>query len=504
MKQNRIYISELPCYEEKRLDEKEKKKIQKHYYELKFFPTDGQSEEIQKFIHDRAQRLSMHTVDGDRSSVHVLGRFMGEKFPLLNSFLEVKAEVLFLKLRAWMLENGYKITTNHYIRLGKKSIVHDAAPIQYLRNLLIYLRPEDNSPERERDIWRLDCLGFEVRQNPTSIVKTVRFLGFSREIMKEEVKQACYIEIKYKAIGTIQGEIRAVRHFCEFLELKYPQMISLKEVNRAIIEEYVSYMNLEREQMSNRKTELAHLKGVLSMVGKVLECPHLTKLFVKNDMPKTPEVIFCCYSERELNLLNKCLIQTDEQLARALILQQIMGGRISDTLALRTDCLYKEHGKYILKIRQVKTSYFEKPVTNETVALINKAIQYTYDRYGETEYIFVEERNPNRPLQYHTLKKRVYLMISDNDLRGDNGELMGFHTHWFRHRYGMQLTEMHLDDAIIAHLLGHGSTGTVYRYRKMSGETIARETKEVREAMDEILSGLIKEWDGYEQVFENA
>ena len=503
MKLNRIYITELPCYKKTTLNKKEEKKIQGHYFDLTFYPTEGQRKDIQEFIYDRAQRLSLRTVDGECSRFHILGRFMGDKFPQLNSFREADGEVLFLKLKAWMLDNGYRITTNHHMRIGK-TVIEDAAPLKYLKYILAFLRPEDNRPEKERDIWRLDCLGFEVRQNPTKIVKTVNFRGFSQIIMKEEVKQACYIEIKYKAIGTIQGSIRAARHFCEFLAKKYPSMQSLEEVDRAVAEEYVSFINLEKKEMVSRKTELAHLKGVLLMVGKASEFPHLTKLFIKSDMPKSPEVIFCCYSERELKVLNECLIKTNEQLARALILQQMIGGRISDILSLRTDCLYKEHRHYILRLWQVKTSYYEKPVTDETAALIHKAMQYTYEAYGDTEYVFVDSNNPNRALQYDAVKRKVYLMIKENDIRDDQGELMGFHTHWFRHRYGMQLTEMHLDDAVIAHLLGHGSTRVVYRYRKMSGKTIAEETKEVREAMDEILRSLIKEWDGYEQIFQNA
>ena len=504
MEKNRIYITELLCYKKAPLNAKEDTIIQKHYFDLSLYHTEGQKREVQEFIYDRARRLSVRTVDRDCSFVRILGEFMNEKFPLLNSFIEVEEEILLRKFKAWMMENGYKITTNHHMKLFGKTLIEDAAPIKYLRFLLKFLQPEDDRPEKEKDVWDLAKLGFEVRQNPASVVKTIKFSGITQESMKEEVKQACYIELKYKAVGTMQGSIRAVRHFCNFLAQKYPQMQSLKEVDILVVEAYVSYMNLEKEEMGCRKTELAHLKSILIRVGKVLECPHLTQLFIKNDMPKVPEVLFRYYSERELKVLNEYLIKTDEQIARALVLQQMIGGRISDTLSLRTDCLYEEHGHYILRIRQVKTSYFEKPVAEETAALLQKAMQYTYEKYGETDYIFVDDRNPARPLQYDFVKKKVYEMIYENDIRDDNGNLMGFHTHWFRHRYGMQLTEMHLDDAVIAHLLGHRGVSTVCRYRKMSGKTIARETKEVREAMDEILSGLIKEWDGYEQVFQNA
>ena len=144
-------------------------------------------------------------------------------------------------------------------------------------------------------------------------------------------------------------------------------------------------------------------------------------------------------------------------------------------------------------------------VTVEDVAkLIQKSMEYTYERYGETEYIFVNESNPSLPFQYSMLKHRMYALIHENDICKDNGERMGFATHLFRHCYGMKLVEMHLDDIAIAHLLGHRGVSTVYRYRRASGKLMVKETEELRKTMDEILSEIIKEWDGYEQVFQNG
>ena len=221
-------------------------------------------------------------------------------------------------------------------------------------------------------------------------------------------------------------------------------------------------------------------------------------------MPKMPEAVFRYYSDAEIERLNRHIVNLEEQVARALILHQMLGGRISDTLTLRTDCLYQEHGQYILRMYQVKTSYYEKPIPDYAAALIKKSMEYTFKKYGETEYIFVNEQNPKMPFQYSMLKHQVYVMIRENDIRNDEGELMGFGTHLFRHTYGVKLTELHLDDAAIAHLLGHRGVNTVYRYRRTSGQLLKEETKELRKTLDEILKDIVKEWDGYEQIFENG
>lgn len=210
---------------------------------------------------------------------------------------------------------------------------------------------------------------------------------------------------------------------------------------------------------------------------------------------------------KEVPLVNNRYPQIVDKVQRILFLQAKdinWDARISDTLTLRTDCLYQENGHYIVRMYQVKTSYYEKPIPDDVAKLIQKSIEYTYERYGETEYVFVNESNPSLPFQYSMLKHRVYTLIHENDICKDNGERMGFATHLFRHCYGMKLVELHLDDAAIAHLLGHRGVNTVYRYRRASGKLLVKETEELRKTMDEILSEIIKEWDGYEQVFKNG
>lgn len=96
------------------------------------------------------------------------------------------------------------------------------------------------------------------------------------------------------------------------------------------------------------------------------------------------------------------------------------------------------------------------------------------------------------------LQHRVMQMIRKNDIRDENGELLNFGTHTFRHCYGKKLTEMHIDDWMIARLLGHKTLQSVHHYRKIGNKIMADETRAVREKIDMILMDVVKEWDGYE------
>ena len=73
-----------------------------------------------------------------------------------------------------------------------------------------------------------------------------------------------------------------------------------------------------------------------------------------------------------------------------------------------------------------------------------------------------------------------------------------FYTYTFRHCYGKKLTEMHIDDWMIARLLGHKTLQSVHHYRKIGNKIMADETRAVREKIDMILMDVVKEWDGYE------
>lgn len=105
---------------------------------------------------------------------------------------------------------------------------------------------------------------------------------------------------------------------------------------------------------------------------------------------------------------------------------------------------------------------------------------------------------PTKPYQYSMIQNQIMKMIRQEDIRDDNGELLRFGTHIFRHCYGKKLTEMHVDDWMIAKLLGHTTTLSVHYYRKIGNKLMADETRGAREKMDRILLDIIEGWDDYE------
>lgn len=147
----------------------------------------------------------------------------------------------------------------------------------------------------------------------------------------------------------------------------------------------------------------------ITVAGKIF---YVGVLLYMINRDETPE--FRSYSDTELRRLNAHITNLDVQISRCMVIHQMLGTRISDTLTLKKDCLSKRNGLDMIRIDQVKTRIYEKPISAELAELIQKAIDYTEERYGETEYVFVDEKDIKRLLQYTTVKH--YRKISNQTL----------------------------------------------------------------------------------------
>ncbi|NLD19173.1 MAG: phage integrase family protein [Clostridiales bacterium] len=442
---------------------------------------------LTKFVEERCSRLSIVTIGYEIWLYDIVCAF----FNTLNANLSsLKREYVERKYKAFLMSKGYPLTKAHFRKYSGKLCVEQSETLAYMHKFLdgIYIADETDI------IYITEFEG--IRNNPIKPVRYINFEKIKQEKMKQETKAAIRMESRYKAASTLRGEVLAVNRFSKFMDEKYQDIKSFKNVNRKVIEDYLIYIKVElRISAVSYKSEISQLKSVINEAASIFEYEALDNLFFGNEYSSMVNKIQRFYSQDELERFNKCLIREEEQFARCIFLHQILGTRISETLLLRKDCIYYKNKMPVIKIEQWKTKkYYEKPINDEIVTLINKCIEYTEKRYGVTEYIFVSPKDPKRPLSYGTLETRIKTMIRDNIILDDNGELLFFSTHVFRRNYGKALTEMHLDDVRISKLLGHADTRNVYKYRKLSPTIIARETRPVRDMMDKTIREISAGW----------
>lgn len=306
-----------------------------------------------------------------------------------------------------------------------------------------YSSEGDERDEIEKDIWKLENLDIAYKKNPIKNVQTLNFTAIIQDDLREETKKAVYEHLHDEAIATIIKELTDIRRLSKYLKETYPDIHSAEELNRELLEEHLMYLVTEAEDMNNYRMDLTRLRGTLETIGKLYGYPHLEILFLASDLPRQVQPKLKSYSDSELIRFNAALAELDEQMERLMVIHQMLGTRISDTLTLQTDCLYRQDGHPMIQIRQMKTTTFVKPISAELELLTEKAMEYTKKRYGDTVYIFVDEKNSKKPMQYNTVQNKLMDLIQKKDLRDDHGELFGFGTHMFRHVYGIRLTELH-------------------------------------------------------------
>lgn len=490
---NRIYVSDLDCYRFA-VRESSRHETANRYFDLSLLPTEGLQDEFSEFIWNRGRLLALSSIRTELWQFHVICRCLKEEYPDMKSIRQEEPEKLIRTLKKWMMKNGYPLTKKGFSRQSGKEVRVRSNLIRYLDQITSFFSKEECA-EIEKDIWNLERLGFPVRNHPIQPVRTLNFTRIPQKGIREEIKSTCLVTLRYAAVRTVADQLKAMKRLALFLQREYPSLDSLQELNREMLEEYLIEINTRTEGKKSFCTELHGLKSLLDMAGKIHEVPHLSQLFLPGDIPPPRSGSRKPYSDEEIKRLNRSIVELQEQLARAVMIHEMMGNRISETLTLKQNCLIRRGSSTMVRIFMVKTQKTcEKPATREVVELIQRSIAYTQRKYGKREYVFVNDRNPDRPMPYDYLRYQMRVMIQENGLVDDHGTPFGIGTHRFRNALGQRLTEMHVDDETIAEMLGHAGTTAVRYYRKFGDRAMAEETKSVRESMDEVLTQLMQGW----------
>lgn len=442
--------------------------------------------DVKSFFTERTGYLSKGSLRHEMYGLKMLVKFLSEKSAdedLANASEEDECRAC----EKWLLKNGYKIysekTRNGQVRREQ------CANVRYYRQFLTFI--DKRSGRYGEDVWELSQIGFEVEQNPSTVVKRLFFKQIKQKEIREEVKAAIRLLLTGQKAITAREELAVMRRFSAFLGKEYPDVVSMREINRDIMEEYQISIKTNQTKKSLH-SEIIHLKTCLDTIRRIYDYKNLQQIILPSDLPKQAKVLYRSYSDAEIMRLNSAIARADPQSGRAWILQELLGTRISEVLSLTLDSIISDREVYIQQGKTAKG--YKKLVSEDVIKLIRKAGEYTKEKFGTTKYIFVADRDPNRPMPYATLRDRIKKIIIDCDLRDDTGQLFGVRTHFLRHAYGRRLAELGFDDVTIAQLLGHRSLGAVQSYRKLSKEHLAVETKVFRDNKDQILKRLVGGW----------
>ena len=487
MMEEKLWLKELSCFKPARQYSGD------GYFDLKRFPTEKLREQIRAFLLDQAEQYSCVTMAKDRRWVKELSEFYSRYYPTMHDIQEIPLAEQQNKFRKFLLSKDEQPFRQRVDALGHP-FLQTRRSIRLMEKWMDYAH-DHALPEEEKDIWHLDRFSFPIHQSAVRSFRTISFKKIKNVQMKEEIKKACFLRLHYGSVMAVCHMKSEGTFFANYLMDHHSEIASLTELTREVLEDYFAYTRTDKNARKIGAKSLAYLQGLLTEVENISGAP-LSKLIISSDYPKEPIRLFRSFSKEDLKKIHKAYEDLPEQYTRALVVHELLGTRISDTLTLRQDCLSKRDGAWFIRIDQPKTrASYSKPINEKIALLIQAAIKYTTEKFGKREYVFVRETNPDMPMQYNALAGAMRRAFYKNDVRDENGKRIGTLTHLFRHTYGQRLTELDVDDIVISKLLGHRSPSPVRYYRKMSSKAMAEQTKNLREQMDKKLEEIIKEWD---------
>ena len=389
--ENKFYIKKLDSYEKA----SEISKIRmgtEPSYDLDLLPSVQMQKEMRKFLKYRGQQLGAEKFYTERRFYHHLCKMLQTRRDRPESFLDWDKEKWKQQMKIWLLQQRLPLTEIAKSHCGNET-VSQAKTLHYIDRLIDYfldLRDADVD-EMTKDVWQLEKLDIQVKQDLTRTTRIINFKEISQQDLREEVKKAIYFQLKTESIGTVKKEMTAIRRFSRYLKENNKEVDSCSKLDRKIMEEYLIYMKTEDTGTKRYRAELTRLRALLNMVADVYQYPQVKDLILNRDIPPDIRGEIKIYSDQELKRFNAFLTKVDVQTARLMLIHQMLGTRMSDTLTLRTDCLIEKDGETIIQIHQMKTHFYEKPISQELAALIKEAIRYREKEHGKGNYRKISE-----------------------------------------------------------------------------------------------------------------
>lgn len=316
-------------------------------------------------------------------------------------------------------------------------------------------------------------------------------------ISSEEIKDVVmdYIWQNYrvgnKTLSRLYGEANSCfMHFIKYANTR--KITSLKELDNAVIDEYVSYLHSTLSDKTKKPLSYNYQKVCLDVLKSIVRWCQLHR---PNDVPATEIFTGSEYIgiNRKVKIdfipddvvaqINEAL-KTEENpyLKYGIIILPSTGMRIGDLLKLRIDCI-KPHliSGYTIEWIQYKgrKDKAPMPVRSECVAAIEKLIEVTEPLRNE-----VIERDKDNLLIYRYLNGPQYgkyngkvatptssafsywfdTFTKRNNIKDANGDYYKLTSHQFRRTLGTDMLSKGTNINVIQQVLGHSDPSVTKRF----------------------------------------
>ena len=196
MSGQRIYFKDLACYQE--ASEEERKKCGREpYFDLSLLPTQQLRKEWGAYIKESARIYTLGTSFQHRVYYNQICRFLNSRIVCAESMREQSKEKWERQFKRWLMTEGIQINRKSPSPYSKDGMTRNPN-ISYLLRMLDFTYADMWKDETEKDVWELDNLSIEIKNNPIKKYKTLNFTNIRQPDMKNEIKKGIYLLLQRK------------------------------------------------------------------------------------------------------------------------------------------------------------------------------------------------------------------------------------------------------------------------------------------------------------------
>jgi integrase len=434
--------------------------------------------------------LKMETVWRRSPAINRLQGFILKYYSNINSILDISYEKFLFHYKTYLFEDGCsELTVKGYVQL-------------YNRIHAFFLDWYDERNEIEKDIWNVRKLGIDYNQSTCNDC-TLNFNSVPtvfRNLVKKYIKNRLLIQESLSWGSAIQNTTK-LQVFFKFIHEKYPNWLSLNQLSRIDIEQFIEFLRTHpmggnshykgeapSENYINRS--IGFLEAFIEYLQRFEwnEAPikPVRLLIFPEDKPKSPpkskdnvKYISDFVWEQIMNHMEKL----PENIRTIILLLEATGFRISDTCALKVDCLIqKEDGWWVVgEQRKVKDKTHRVPISEEIAKVIlaqqeltrrkssldNNPLNYLLPTYTGTR--------KGEPISRENVVNNLNKIALENNIVDENGDIYRCKPHAFRHRFGVNLINNGMNILHVQKLMAHASPEMTLVYAQIHDTTLRKE-----------------------------
>lgn len=430
----------------------------------------------------------------------IINKFLIDKYPQLNSLLDLDIEKATIEWNTWLVAEGYSLTREVKTRGKVETVISKSQESSFLENIIELLEDYlDGREEWDKDKWDIRKLDkFGIKRNKASARS--HYLNFAkinnyhfREISKEYIKQRLVANNRFST-SNADGYLNALVKFFNLLSNLEPDWKDLSKLERRHILKYLEYLRSHTAKFEHKKSNPDYyIRQSIIMVNKFLD----DLQFLQNPKAPTKPIRQLIHPQDKPNLSkrnnNKIkhipdivleqlfanLSKLPEEIQAVILIMAKTGLRISDALGLDHNCLFKVNDKYHIMTDIEKTNTINHiiPIDEQLANVIGKwidhSIKFSNQDNNPHNFIFISKLGKRKgyPIAPITILSHLNDLAIDNNITDESGKLWHFSNHQFRHTYAVKMINSGVDIVTIQQLLAHTSPEMTLRYAKLNDES---------------------------------